>query len=378
MKNMINKDFPGLPQRSIYSFLATFPSFYPVSSPGATVAAQEAAYAFIRNIYTQLYDDPSLLGFTPIADDSLGTWEGQKAKPGLVPKLRGIICKVEEFIEFVYNISRNGRRSGDSLIVVRDGVKPAAVKRLSKFGVKTSQADDTYTFVFPPGAAKGLALLAKISSEQSAPAQKPYFLFSRGVFDTASPWTREVFGNMVDDRGPFDRLVDFLTENNYRRIDGRQMENRMAQASLDYVKNYGGKDEPLKWGWAERTHGGMEFLYEETRKNQPLFTLRIPYFQELLRHSKRMNSRVNAFVQRVAKKCNNCRYCVQTDKTEKKPLKFVPIGECNICPLFCGFQFRWRTLDNETVDDIIAMLQFIDDIFRSGGPGEQALKRWAK
>jgi hypothetical protein len=172
--------------------------------------------------------------------------------------------------------------------------------------------------------------------------------------------------------------MNFLIEKKYKRIDGVQTENRMAKVSLNYVKNYGGKDEPLKGGWAERTHGGMEFFYMEIWRNQPLFALRVPYFQELLRHAALMSPQVKTFVQHTAKKCNNCRYCVQTDKTGKKPLKFVSVGECSICPLFCGFQFRWNTFDDETVDNIIAMLQFIDDIFRPGGPGEQALKRWAK
>lgn len=42
---------------------------------------------------------------------------------------------------------------------------------------------------------------------------------------------------------------------------------------------------------------------------------------------------------------------------------FANIGEYKICPLFCGFSYRWKTLNEETVDNIIEILKFIDEIF---------------
>jgi hypothetical protein len=76
-----------------------------------------------------------------------------------------------------------------------------------------------------------------------------------------------------------------------------------------------------------------------------------------------MNDKVKNFVIITSKKCDGCGYCVQTDKTGKRPLIFVNVGDHKICPLFCGFQYRWRSINEEIVDNIIEMLKFIDETF---------------
>ena len=367
MERMIGGDFPTLPHRCMYFFLATFPSFYPVKSPDAAEGEQRAAYDFIRGVYEKIYNDPILLGFKAIPDDCLGNWEQQKAKPGLVPKIRGMIYKTADFIELLYNIA--------SCYDVE--VKPAQIKTLAKFGVETKDVDGARKYIFPQGTERGLALLAKLSAKNSEPAQKRYFLFSRGVFDAKAPWMSEVFGKMLENRAPYDRLVKFFDENGYMRIDGRSEENQMAAVTLDYVKEYAPNGGKLKQAWAERTRGGIEFVYQEVRRNQFSATMRIPGFHILLKYSEMMNEKVKSFVTSTAKKCDGCKYCVKTDKTGKRPFVAVPVGNLKICPMFCGFQFTWRSLDDETVDNIAETLIFIDTVFRPNGPGAGELAKWA-
>lgn len=81
MKSMIDSNFESLAQRSIYYFLATYPSFYSVNSADVSKDEQKAAYEFIKGIYEKLYENPTLLGFKLVPDDSFGEWELQKAKP---------------------------------------------------------------------------------------------------------------------------------------------------------------------------------------------------------------------------------------------------------------------------------------------------------
>ena len=449
MESMINRDFPGMAQRGIYYFLATYPPFYPARKveavdgadngaasgavDGAAGAAlrvkkeggqccvsedvQKAAYDFIYKIYKNAYDDPSLLGFKKIPDDCFKDWEFQKNKPGLAGKIRDIIIKTESFIETLYNISLSGRLSGDSFIVESGefSLKPAQIKLMENFSMAVvTDGEGGFVFTFPEGVAAGLELLARISGARSsramvanseavieasnaamskkaaskpwveaANAQKPYMLFSRGVFNPDEPWTANVFDKMFAAKSTgvpsaFARLIRFLDDNGYVRVDNRSSENRMARVSLDYVKDYTGGGEPLKWAWGERTHGGIEVIYLETNKDQPQISLRVPYFAELLRHAGDAPEQVREFILRTAKKCDNCRYCVQTDKTGAKPLKYVMLEGYPVCPLFCGFQFRWKSIDDALADNFMAMLMFIDEIFKGGSPGEAALKRWAK
>lgn len=74
MQSMINKSFESLVQRSIYYFIATYPSFYSVNSANVSIGEQKAAYEFIKGIYEKLYENPTLLGFKLATDDSFGDW----------------------------------------------------------------------------------------------------------------------------------------------------------------------------------------------------------------------------------------------------------------------------------------------------------------
>jgi len=334
--NMINQTFDNLPQRSIYYFLATYPPFIPIETSVVTDAEQKNAYDFIKSIYERLYADPSLLGFKIIPDDALGDWELQKSKPGLVPKIRNVINKTEELINVIFTIALSGDNGQ---------IKPSMLKKLANFNI-------------PENTLNGLALLAKISDENS-PQRKPYLLFSRGVFDVTAPYTQEVFGDMLPDRTAFDTLISYLKDNDFIRVDNKPINN---QISLDYIKNYGDPNAELKSAWAERTHSGIEVTYDETKKYQPLFSMRVPHFNTLLKQSDKMNDTVKKFVTQTSKKCDACRYCVMTDKTGKRPLMFIPVDEYNICPFFCGFRYRWKTLNGETVTNIIEMLEFIAEV----------------
>ncbi|MBN2238593.1 MAG: hypothetical protein JW712_02375 [Dehalococcoidales bacterium] len=242
-------------------------------------------------------------------------------------------------------------------------IKPSDVKKLAIFDIQTEKLEDRYVFSFPVNAG-GLKLLAEISVANTGPAKvgrpKPYQLFSRGVFNPAEPWTVEVFGNAISDRRPFDRLINFLEENGFRRIDNKEYDNNV---SMDYTKGYGKPDDELKSAFAERTHSGIEVIYQEVRKNPLLITLRIPYFKELLVNADKMNEQVRRFLVATGKKCDGCRYCVQTDKTGKRPLASVSVGDRKLCPYFPGFSFCWRTQDNGIIDDMIGMLEFIDELF---------------
>ena len=365
MRDMNGKDFDDLAQRSVYYFLATYPSFYPVVSSKVSESEQREAYEFIKGIYTKLYDDPAILGFKFLPDDSFEDKEQQKDKPKLVTTIRKPIKKIEEFIGLLHEISLKGTVDGNTLTVNKSdsGIKPSGIRQLAVFGVQTEKLEDNYRFSFPVGV-NGLKLLAEISVTNAKPQkysiQKLYLLFSRGVFDIEAPWSREVFGNMLSDRRPFNRLIDFLERNGYQRIDNKEYVNNI---SLDYIKNYGDPGDEVKPAWAERTHSGIEVIYEELRKNQFTIALRLPYFKEILQNSDRMNERVKRFILTTNRKCDGCRYCVQTDKSGKRPLSFFTFENEKLCPLFPGFQYRWKTLDDRIVDDLIEMLNFIDELF---------------
>ena len=362
MNNTECKSFDNLAQRSLNYFLATYPPFIPVRSDAATAEEQETVYLFLKSIYEKAYNDPSLLKLKAIPDDSYSDWEFHKAKPELITEIRDSIKKVEQLIFLLFQICLSKQLDENSFFVPETDmeIKPSALKQLRNFDIQYQASGDGYTFTFPVKTA-GLKLLAETSMQNRGNGidiPKPHMLFSRGVFDPNHPWTYEVFRNLSKEWNAFDRLISFLDRNDYERIDCSE------GFSLNYVKNYGKKREKLKAAWAERTHGGIELVYEEARRNPVLLSLRIPYFKEILEHSDKMDDKLKSFITGTTKKCDGCRYCVQTDKSGTRPLAAINVDDHDLCPLFCGFSYRWRTIDDDLVDNIIELLQFIDEAFR--------------
>ncbi len=360
--HMINQTFKNLAQRSVCYYLVTYPPFFSVQSLEATEEDQKNAYLFIKGIYERIYNDPSLIGLKLLTDDSFNDWEFHKTKPQLVVKIRDGIKKIDQFLALIFNICMSDQIDENTFSMNKNEntIKAAVLKQLVEFDIQVKIIDNEYLISFPIKV-DGLKLLANISNQSISmenERQQAYLLFSRGVFDVSSPWTIEIFKNMFDNQEAYGKLINFLIQNNYLRNDFRENIN------LNFIKNYGSVDEKLKAAWAERTHGGIEIIYEETRKNQPLISLRIPYFSEILKNQNKMNEKVKSFVINTSKKCDNCGYCVQTDKTGKRPLVFFTVEEFNICPLFCGFQYRWKTIDPILADYMIEMLQFIDELFQ--------------
>lgn len=359
--NMVNQSFENLAQRSLAYFLVTYPPFTSIHSTEASEVEQRNTYLFIKGIYERIYNDPSLLGLKDIPDDSFNDWEFHKTNPKLAVKIRDGIKKVDQFISLIFNICLSNKVNDNTFSVSKSDIeiKSTALKQLQKFDIQVKTTESEYLISFPIKA-DGLILLAKISKENidsESGQQKASLLFSRGVFDAASPWTSEVFRNMFDGKEAFDKLMDFLIKNNYIRADGKE------NVSLNYIKNYGDVKEKLKSAWAERTHGGIEIVYEETRKNQQLISLRVPYFADILKNHDKMNDKVKSFVVNTTKKCDDCGYCVQTDKSGKRAKAYIMVDEFELCPLFCGFQYRWKKVDVTLAENMIEMLQFIDEIF---------------
>jgi hypothetical protein len=99
----------------------------------------------------------------------------------------------------------------------------------------------------------------------------------------------------------------------------------------------------------------------------PVFGLCVPRMKEILAAFDTLPPRVQDLVVARTKRCDGCRYCVQTDKTGKRPLATVPVRygdrELRLCPYFPGYRYCWTALSDGLVDDMIAMLGAMDRLF---------------
>ena len=64
------------------------------------------------------------------------------------------------------------------------------------------------------------------------------------------------------------------------------------------------------------------------------------------------------------KRCDGCRYCVQTDKTGKRPFARIAVQyaekEYKLCPYYPGYSFWWTSIDDTLADNIFGLLGFMD------------------
>jgi hypothetical protein len=96
-----------------------------------------------------------------------------------------------------------------------------------------------------------------------------------------------------------------------------------------------------------------------------IFGLCIPNgLKHFLENFQFMESKLKNFVISRTKKCDSCRYCVQTDKTNSRPFAYISINHenknHNLCPIFPGYYYSWTSINNELVEQLIDMLKFMD------------------
>lgn len=365
---MSRKTFESLEQRILAGMLDTFPPFHP--RPDLLEAAsQQAFYDWMRRLYELLLAQPGLL-FPPLHPDDAFTQRFNKnseKKPKVQESMRAAQRRIHALLDGLMALAQQGEVTG-TLIRVPKTVKVAAAHRrvLEAMDVVTSREGDTVCFNC--GSADLAAAWRWMATREDAVGLSRWvtredvgrLLFSRCLFDSEHSYAKEIYRSLLGDSRAFDRLIAYLESHGYERTDYRE-----GQIALDYAKEYGEKTSPLKESWAERTHGGVSFKYDAQLSEPAWISLRIPMTATLLRRADEMDEPLRRFVIETNQKCSGCRYCVQLDKTGKRPLACVSVTDrgqrYRLCPMLAGFAYCWTRLDDELADCVISFLKWIDE-----------------
>jgi hypothetical protein len=351
--------FANLEQRMVSTYLDTFPSFVP-SENGPPIAAQKQFYQFIHGTYRRLYEQPELL-VRELHDDDAHTNrfnKGQDNKPKLKDDMRKVLKEVDRLLGTMFWLGQSGRAEAGALVVDGD-VKVGKKHRLllAELGVKQvtepgrtvlSHADDSDLF-----------------SAWTWMASRPgasLLTFSRCMFAEEYPYASHIYARLSGSENAFRRLERYLMDHAYMRID-----NRDGAVTLDYVKGHGDKEPPKPGFQYGVRHTGISVSYDALVKESFTFGLCVPRMKEIVTAFDAMEARVQDFVVATTKQCDGCRYCVQTDKTGKRPLAKMPVSHggrtYNLCPYFPGYRYCWTSLSEGLVDNMIALLDFMDRLF---------------
>ncbi len=318
-----------------------------------------AAYELITGIYKAVMADPAALGYKPLPDLWFEPWEQQRDRQKDVKAIRDPISKIEALINELFLLTRSALLDG-SVLVLNDSCKKPG-RALKKALGAVGAILDGERISLPDGCAEGLRELADISEKNTIPItdspidDKAYLYFSRCVFEPESNWTARAFDKCMNTGGRLVSLCGELEKRGYTRIDCKDGK----RISLDYVKQYGKKDAPVKMSWADKAHCGIEITFEELRLEPGFIWLRMPGYKEVLERMDALPAGVRDFLAANTKTCDGCRYCVQTDKTGTRPLAAVSVNGHNKCPYFPSFSLNWRSLSAELAQNILSVLDAV-------------------
>lgn len=346
----------NLEQRMISTYLDTFPEFYPAES-GCDIGSQKELYELIKSIYILTFKDPLLLVKELHTDDAHSNRfnKGQDKKPKLRENMRKVVKEMDSFLNTMYSIGRSGV-AGDTSLKLNDGPRINKKQQflLEKAGIKVS--------VFKEETLLSSDAFSRVFEAWIWMATRPgasLFKFSRCLFMEGYPYSEGVFSRLSGDVDSFQRLTTHLMNKNYQRLT-----NWDAGTSLDYYK-WQDEQQPLKGGFLYGVrYIGISMSYDNLVFRPAVYALCIPKMRNLLLLFSSMEQDLKDFVVERAKKCDGCRYCVQTDKSGKRELAKIAITNRGtkyyLCPYFPGCSFCWEQLDTMLVDKMILMLDFMD------------------
>jgi len=348
--------YTNLEQRMAHTYLALLPSFVPAQDGPITVKAQEQFYHFIKSVYQTIFDSPQLL-FTTLHEDDAYPNRFNRAsygKPKLINHMKKDIEVIDELIAQFFTLGQNGTVQGSQMVISAEAkIKKKFIALLPMIGLRLDNqvlSCDCFDSLFT-------------AWQWMATRENTNVIdFSRCMFDAEYPYTQEIYSRLFGDEQAFDQLVRYLQTNGYKQVALER-----GPYTVDYVKQNAEGNFPLgdpKHG--DPHHYGISAEYKPDAMVPQHLVLRILEMKNMLLKFERMPENLQDFVIQYAKKCDNCGYCTQTDKSGKRQPLAIAIAykSCsyNICPLYPGFNFCFTYLDPTLSANLIAFLGFMNDL----------------
>jgi len=330
------RNYNSLEQRVTAEYLDTFPAFVPATDAPVDAAAQRDFYELMLRLFRLLYEDPALLVPKLHEDDSFPTrYKTGYGKPELQSDLLKCRKAINDLLKAMYLLGQG-----------------AEVKLNKRQKTILTKLDVDLT-ALPPA---WVWMATRPEADQIA--------FAFCLFDRTHCYAAEVYARLLGET-PFRKLLDHLQELGYLLRDQYNTEWPDYRLMLS-VYHPGWSPDPPALGYEYKIkHTGVAAQYDCCIREPVSIGLCIPGgMKPWLERFEAMDPALQAFVAERTKQCDQCRYCVQTDKTGKRPLAFVPVSHAGetlqLCPHFPGYRYCWNALDDGIVEQIMAFVTFMD------------------
>lgn len=341
------QSFESLGKRIIYTYLATYPVFKPVKDCNTSDNSQKQMYDFLYESITTIYSDLSLINITYEPDDCYEYWQMNNTKPELITKMQKIKKEFFAFYEYFIKMGLVGEVSQDGLFIRKGDLRiTQKIKdKLLLFGLVCDDKEDGYYFMhnkykemFP-----AWKLLCCISKDSKINAYE-VVNFLHGRFMDKKYTAAEMFSK-ASDSALISELEQYFLEKGYTCKNN--------EIAVGYEKEY-----PRK----QKAH--MNIFYDWRKVNPMIFEFKAPHFSKVLKFYDQMDAELKAMVFNRTKICNGCGYCIQTDKTGKRP-RLTLLLELNDdtkpkCPLFPSFV--WGSVNKEMISKVKNLFDFAESV----------------
>ena len=329
--------FKCLEQRMAQSYIDMLPSYIPDKNAPISISEQKRFYDLIHNLYQLAFNEPLLFVSKLHEDDAYPSrYKKPYGKPDLILNMKKFTKAVDSLLQNMFLLGKSGdvKLNKQQLTV------------LSRLAI-----DDNDNL--PPA-------WQWMSKRESA----NLISFSYCLFNKDYPCTSDIYARLLGETA-FRKLENWMLEKGYLRFTITNITASDCKLSLT-IANPKWSANPPSGGFEYKIrHTGISAQYDFYTANPPAFGLCIPNgMKAYLNAFDLMDSKLQKFVTERTKKCDTCKYCVQTDKTGTRPLAYIPVEYENVqyhlCTYFPGYNYCWNSIDDDLAEQLIHMLSFMD------------------
>ncbi len=341
------REFTYLEQRMVKYHSDLLAPYYPTKE--IAEAGQTEYYEFVKGLYHKLFTRPEEFFSKLNTDDAYPNRFnlGSYGKPELKRNMKKIRDKIDELFLLLNTLGATGEATEDGLLIRSDISKK---QRAMLDYMDLDITDGILKHRTYPKLHQAVKYLA--GKENSL------WLMQFCWFDSGYPYLEKVHEKFYD-REQYQRLIDWLYEKGYRSSNSFG-----ATLSLDFTKGISQKEMPVGYALhGDKYHYGFTFEYRPESREMQHCELRIIQFAEMLKRLDELSEKTKRLILLRTKICDGCRYCVQTDKTGKRPLAAIKLSDgTRRCPYYPGFNYAYEWLKKEDVDDILAFLTDLEQV----------------
>ena len=326
--------FKNLEQRMAQSWLDMFPGFIHDENAPVSMKEQKTFYDLMKDLYTLAFNEPEMF-VTDLHEDDAYPRRFNRASYGKPDLERNM----KKFVKAVNDLLQNMFLAGQGSAVKFNKKQLAILSRL------------------------GIENLSELPAAWKWMASRPdssIIVFSHCFFKKDYLYASDIFADLLG-KTAFKKLEKWMTKKGYRPYMSYDLTASKSRFTLTYANPAWSDDAPNGFLFKIK-HTGISASYEPYTKNPPALGLCIPNgLKPYLDTFGTMDEKLQSFITEKTKKCDNCRYCVQTDKTGTRPLAAIKVsGGKNLCPYFPGFSYCWSAIDGELADKLISFLSYMD------------------